>query len=204
MTMIGKARAGAVVALTAGLLSAGCASGGGELGDILGGVLGGGTAQQGQVVGEVQAVDVNDREIDFRTEDGRYGSVAYDASTRVIYEGREYRPTALERGDLVVMHVQETANGQLYTERVEVRQSVQDRGDTGQNASTLTGRVSWVDTNAGRFGLDRSNGGMVTVSLPWDATRQTVDRFRALRQGDTVRIEGQWLNDDRVEVVRFY
>ena len=198
-----QARAGVAAALAVGLLGAGCASGGGELGDILGGVLGGGGAQEGQVVAEVQAVDTNDREIDFRTEDGRYGSVAYDANTRVIYQGREYQPTALERGDLVVMHIEETGNGRLYTQHVEVRESVQDRGGTSQNASTITGRVSWVDTNAGRFGLDRDNGGVVTVSLPFDASRQTVDRFRSLRQGDQVRIEGQWLNDERVEVRRF-
>lgn len=187
--------------LTVSALVSGCSSGGGTLGDILGGVLTPGP-QGGQVVAEVQAVDTREGEIDVRTEAGETGSIGYDSRTVVVYQGRQFDVTALERGDLVVMEVQETEAGGLYTNRIEVTQSVQDR--TGEEGgSGLEGTVEWVDRDGGRFGLRRRGGSTVTVSLAWDASRATLDRFNALRQGDYVRIEGSWLNDERVELIRF-
>lgn len=193
--------AGAGTLLLASLAIAGCSSGGGTLGDILGGVLTPGP-QSGQVVAEVQSVDAQGRRIEVRTDQGGTGWVEFDSRTVVIYQGREYDPSALERGDLVRMEVRETEDGDLYTDRIEVTQSVQERtGDT--RGSTIEGTVEWIERDRGRFGLRRSGGSDVTVSLAWDAPRATLDRFNALRQGDRVRIEGQWLNDERVELVRF-
>jgi hypothetical protein len=44
---------------------------------------------------------------------------------------------------------------------------------------------------------------MVVVSLPSNAPRSVGDRFNRLREGDHVRIEGQFLNQDRFELESF-
>lgn len=187
--------------LYAGLTGCAGLGGLGSLGDILGGA----GAQQGQVRAEVQSVDQSRQLIDVVTEDNRRGAIRYDQNTEVIYRQQRYPVTALERGDLVVLQLQQTRSGEPYAGRIDVEQSVQERtGQTGTGQlQVLQGRVGQIDHNQGAFQLQTSTGGTVVVTLPYNPSRQTVDQFNRLRQGEHVTIEGTYLSSTRVELSRF-
>lgn len=223
MSMMNVAKRAAACAMV--LATTACAGGGlGGLEQVLGGVLGGGQQQQGgQIVAEVQGVDTRNQIIRVTTQQGQSGDLRYDQNTVVSYQNQRYDVTALERGDIVAVTVQQTQNGQAYVQQIVVQQSVQDRngtsnggtygGNTGttnggtygnnNNVQQFTGRVAQVDYNQGWFSL-QTNRGTVTVSLPYNPGAATSDQFRRLRQGDNVRLEGTLLANNRVELYRFY
>lgn len=210
----------AAAAFTAVALS-GCAGTNlGQLGEILGGAMGGmGGAgqQQGQVVVEVQGVDTRQQVIQVRTQDGQQGNVMFDQNTTVVYQNQQYPVTALERGDVVAMQLQQTQQGQTYVSQIVVQQSVQER--TGQTTGTnnggtygggsgtgqmqqIYGRVGQIDHNRGMFQLQTQQGTFV-VSLPYNPGNATTDYFNRLRQGDNVRLEGTVTGNGRIELYRF-
>jgi hypothetical protein len=115
--------------LAAGLvLLSGCA-GLGSIGDILGSIGGTGQQQQqqGQMQVEVQQIDTNGQRIYIRTQNGQSGYVRFDSQTQVVYRQQRYPVTALERGDIVVMQVQQISQNELYASHIDVRQSARDR-----------------------------------------------------------------------------
>ncbi len=211
MKMRSLARTFAVAATVAAL--GGCAGNQlGGLGEILGTVLGGGAGQQqgqGQLLVEVQQVDTRQQAIHVRTQDGRTGSVRYDQNTQVVYQQQQYPVTALERGDVAQLEVQQLQNNEIYVSRVLVQQSVRER--TGQQSTgmgsaagvqQISGRVGQINGQAGMFELQTA-GGTLTVSLPANSTAATVDHFRSLRTGASVTIEGSYVTAGMVELYRF-
>lgn len=191
-----------VVALT------GCAGTNlGALGDILGGMGGMGGGQQGQLVAEVQGVDTRQQVIAVRTQQGQQGNVLFDQNTLVVYQNQQYPVTALERGDVVAMQVQQTQQGSPYASRIDVQQSVQDRtgqtgGGVGGQYQQMYGRVGQIDVNRGMFQLQTQQGTYV-VEMPYNPGAANDDYFRRLRQGDTVRLEGTVIGNGRVQLYRF-
>lgn len=182
----------------------------GALGDIIGaatGVPGGaGQAQQGQISVEIRAVNTRQQTIEVATQQGQTGAVRYDANTVVVYQNQQYPITALERGDVALLTVQDV-QGTIYASRIDVQQSVQQR--TGTTTTTgsgsivqLTGRVSQVDQSNGTF-LLQTNNGNVLITLPYSPPQATLDYFRRLRNGDTVRLEATPLASGRAEIYRF-
>jgi len=122
----------------------------------------------------------------------------------VVYQQQEYPVTALERGDQVGMRIQQTQQGAAYTDYIIVTQSVQEAGGGGMGSSGLQqaeGRVGWVDANRGQFELRASRS--VVVALPYNPSSTDVNRFRQLRQGDYVRVQGRLVAQDRLELERF-
>lgn len=196
----------AALAVPISLALAGC-SGGlgglGELGDILGGAVGGGG--ETRIRAEVQDVNQNDQTISVVTTEGQSGAVRYDQNTQVIYQQQQYPVTALERGDLVVMQLQQSSSGETYVGRIEVEQSVQERGGVAgtEQRQVLQGRVGQIDQSQGAFQLQTQQGTTVVVTLPYNPPSQMLDRFRRLRQGEHVSIEGTVLSQTRVELYRF-
>lgn len=182
----------------------------GALGDILGGAMGGqGAGQNGQVVVEVQGVDTRQQVIQVRTQQGQQGNVFFDQNTTVIYQNQQYPVTALERGDVVAMQLQQTQQGQTYVSQIVVQQSVQDRGgqSTGGVSGSgqmqqLNGRVGQIDQARGMFQLQTQQGTFV-VSLPYNPGNVTTDYFNRLRTGDNVRLEGTVTGNGRIELYRF-
>ena len=74
---------------------------------------------------------------------------------------------------------------------------------SGSRIQTVDGRVERVDLQRNSFEMrDRSNE-RVIVSIPFSARRSDVDRFRALREGDNVRVEGRFLDRERFELDSF-
>ena len=156
------------------------------------------------LVGEVRQVDTRNREIELRTDAGRNWRVRYDNRTRVTYRQRDYAVMNLEPGDYIAMRTQQDRDGQLYTDQVTVRESVQDRGGRGQGRlDGVEGTVEYIDSQRGSFEIrDRSNR-LVVVTLRFNPPRTVSDRFSRMREGDHVRIEGRFINQDRFELENF-
>jgi hypothetical protein len=136
--------------------------------------------------------------------------VVYSTDARVLYRGREYPVTQLEAGDIVAMQLRQDSRGASYTDLIRVQESVQDRnqsrGETSSAATgiqTLDGRVEQVDVQRNSFEMRDQSRERVLVLLPDNALRSDVDRFRALRSGDYVRVDGRFLDRERFELDRF-
>lgn len=207
-----------LVALAAMLSATGCAQAG-ALGEILGGVMGPmgqgqgqGQGQGGQVVGEIQGIDARQGVMQIRTQNGQTGNVYFDQNTRVVYQQREYNVSALERGDVVALQVQQDQRGNAYTNYIQVQQSVQDRTGQGtqqqggtygsQGIQRFAGTVGYIDTQRGSFEL-RTQNGSAQVALPYGASAQDAQRFRSLRSGQNVTLDGQMVAQGRIDLVRF-
>jgi hypothetical protein len=200
------ARLGAAT-LMLGTLGA-CSSGGGlgGLGSVLGSVLGGGQQQGSQVSGTVVGLDTRNQQIALRQSNGQTVGIQYDQNTQVVYNNQNYSVGNLENGDQVTLRVQPLQNGGYYTDLVQVDQSVSAsrNSSTSSQVQTLYGTVRQVDQNNAQFILDTNNGSRVNVVLPTNVNRTDYNRFQNLRPGDTVRLYGIYLNNNRVELRQFY
>lgn len=193
------ARIGAAVALAAAV--AACSSMG-TVGDILGGVLGGGGSQ---VSGTVRGVNTQSQYISLQQSNGQSVDLQFDGQTRVVYQNQTYSVTALDPGDQVSARVQQLQSGGYYTDSIAVIQPVSGSGSsTGSGTvQSLQGTVRQVDYNNGVFTVDAGGNVLLTVSLPYGASATTVQRFNALRSGDYVRFQGVYLSQTRVELRQF-
>jgi Cu/Ag efflux protein CusF len=180
----------------------------------LGNVLGTGTPQASQVSGVVQGVDTRSQQIVLQQSNGQNIGLLFDSQTQVTYQNRSYSVTNLERGDRVTARITQANNGSgYYTDLVQVDQSVSGSGGTvyqsngsveGGTVQSLQGTVRQVDRRNGVFTLDVGNYNTLTVSLPYNARQDDSNRFQSLRSGDQVRFYGVFLNNNRVELRRFY
>jgi hypothetical protein len=189
------------------LLATGCGAAR-NLDEAIGAVLAPPGSTESQVSGEITNVDTRNQIIDLRTSDGRSGQVRYDNNTRVVYQQQEYNVTALERGDVVSMRLQNTNNNELYTNEILVTQSVQDRTGvpstgTSSGLQRLEGTVGVIDNTRGTFEL-RTGNYTYMVQLSYNATSSVRDRFNRMRAGDFVRVEGRWVNNSTIQIERFY
>ena len=206
MTMVKRlARSGAAILLL-GVTDA-CANSG-AIGDVLGGVLGGGQQQPqtAQAQGSIRGVDTRSQQISLQLTNGQTVALGYDNQTKVVYQNQLYAVTNLESGDQVIMRVRDLGNGGYYTDSIHVTQSVSSSGSgtTGSgNVQALQGTVRQIDRTNGLFTLDAGNV-MLTVSMPYGAARADVTRFQNLRTGENVRFYGVFLNNTRVELRQFY
>jgi hypothetical protein len=166
------------------------------------------------VVGEVQNVDTRSRQIEIRTDAGRTLNVQYDNQTKVEYRQRDYSVSNLEPGDYVAVSTQQDRDGRLYADLVTVRESVQERSGSGPQRGgssrdragrldRLEGTVENIDSRRGQFEVRGRDNRTIIVSLQYNAPRTVSDRFDRLREGDTVRIEGRFLNQERFELENF-
>jgi hypothetical protein len=165
---------------------------------------------QDEFVAEVERLNTSSREIHLRPNDSRTRVVGYSAEARVMYRGREYPVTQLEAGDIVAMRLRQDSRGNSYTDLIRVQESIQDRnqprGDgasAGRGIQTLDGRVEQLDFQRSSFEIRGQSRERVIVSLSDNARRSDVDRFRALRSGDYVRVEGRFVDRERFELENF-
>ena len=195
-----------LVSAAALLVSASACSSAGGLGSILGSVLGAGrgSQSQNQVSGYIQGVDTRNRQIGIQQSNGQTLVVAYDNQTQVVYNNQSFPVTSLENGDQVTLRVQQLQNGGYYTDVVQVDRSVSGNSTIQSgNVQLLQGTVRQVDQSSGLFVLDANNGTRVTVQLGQQLSRNDLNRFRSLRQGDFARFYGVYLNASRVELRQF-
>ena len=165
---------------------------------------------QEEIFAEIDRVDTGSRQLHLRPDNSRDRVVGYSADARAIYRGREYSISQLESGDKVSMQLKQDSRGDFYTNLIRVQESIQDRnqsrgGDAGSvsRIQTLDGRVEQLDFQRRSFEIRDQFRERVIVSLPSNAQRSDVDRFRALRDGDYVRVEGRFLDRQRFELATF-
>jgi hypothetical protein len=176
------------------------------LGNILGGVL---APQPASVGATVQTVDTRAQQIMLQQSNGQSLGVNYDSRTKVVYQNQLFAVTNLEYGDQVVARIIDQGNNTYYTDSITVTQPVNGSSTSGgsstsANVQTLQGTVRQVDRSAGWFTIDGGNGVQLTVTLPYRANTNDVNRFNNLRIGDFVRFYGVFVNNNRVELRNFY
>jgi len=165
------------------LLAAACGSSG-PFGDY-----GGSNNNQAyDIHGTVDSVDTNSRSIYLSNASGYNNSLAgtggygntvrvyYDNNTSVVYQGRNFRPEDLQRGDQVTVHV-DNSNGTLMARSMDVTYDVNSGMASGSSpypssssyptynsGSMLTGTVRSIDINRRTITVDPGYGGSyVTV-----------------------------------------
>ena len=156
------ARAGAASALI--LATVACGSTGG-IGDIFGGVLGGGG---NEVRGTIQGVNTRTHQLGITQSNGQTVTLTWDSNTRVVYGNQNYPVTALEWGDEVTARVQSNANNNNYTDLITVTKSVGgDTGSTDADVRTYEGTVRSIDRNERTYRMSSHILGNVWVSMPY-------------------------------------
>lgn len=202
MSLRNAVRGGAASLL---LLAGAACSSNSNLGDILGGVLGGGNSQ---VTGTIAGVNTRLQQITIQQSNGQNVALTYDNNTQVVYQNQNYPVTSLEYGDQVTARVSQSSNTSSghYTDLVQVNQSVSTGTGTNTNGSvqTYAGTVRDIDRTNGLFTLSTSNLGLLTVSMPYNPSQADLTRFNSLRSGDYARLYGVMLNNSRVELRQFY
>jgi hypothetical protein len=199
MSGIQRLRQGAAAALV--FVSVGACAG--NLGNVLGGVLGGGGAtQNGQLSGTIRGVDTRSQQISIQESNGQTVPVAYDNQTQVVFQNQRYSPTSLENGDRVTARVQANGNS-YYTDYVQVDQSISSVGGSSSNVQLLQGTVRQVDRRNGLFTVDINNSGTLTVTLPNNLNTNDVNRFNNLRSGQFISFYGTYLSNSQIQLRQF-
>lgn len=194
------ARGGAAALL---LFAAAACSTNSQLGDILGGVLGGNS----EVSGQVNAINTRYQTISITQSNGQNVTLNYDNNTRVVYQNQSYPVTNLEYGDNVTARVSSGNNSNgYYTDVIQVNQSVSNNGTGGVygNVQQFEGTVRNLDRTNGVFSLTGTNYGSVTVTMPYNPRSTDLSKFNNLRNGDYVRFYGVLVNNNRIELRNFY
>ena len=110
-----------ILTVSGALLTVGACNGG--LGNILGGVLGGGTQQptSGQLQGIERGVDARNQQINVQDNgSGQSYWVQYDNRTQVVYRNQAYPATAIRQGDNVTARVQSNGNNAYYSDYIQI------------------------------------------------------------------------------------
>ncbi|HMB52974.1 MAG TPA: DUF5666 domain-containing protein [Thermoanaerobaculia bacterium] len=172
------------------------------------------------LTGEVERIDVRDREIEIDTGRERV-TFSYRTDTAVYYQGERYEVANLETGDVVRTRVERDYRGDWVTDSITVERSRQERGvgddpfeddpyegddrydDDPRDLVRYAGTVQEVDSRRGEFVLRTERYGLKTIVMPYNAPRADRDAFDRLRRGDRVEIEVDPIEDDRAELLRF-
>jgi hypothetical protein len=156
----------------------------------------------GQLHGEVRSVDTRRERITVRDTRGRNQRVLYDRRTRVVDGNRQYHPSSLRRGDRVVVQARQAGRNDLYATTIRVdNRHRQGSAAPGQRV-VLDGTVGRIHRQGSFEVRDRSRG-TVVVYLGRNARRSDIDRYYRLRSGDRVRVDGQYVARNAVELTRF-
>jgi hypothetical protein len=163
---------------------------------------------ENDIGGEVERVDLAARRIYLRPDRGDSRIVAFSADAQVLYRGREYPVTRLESGDVVAMQMRRDSRGDSYTDLIRLQESIRDQSrseppDAVPRIQALSGRVEGVDFRQNSFDLNDQPGKPLLVVLSENARDSDRERFRSLRSGDHVRIEGKFTGPDRFELLSF-
>jgi hypothetical protein len=153
-----------------------------------------------QVTATVNGIDHGLREIYLRAASDQHYVVNYTADTRVLADGREYGARGLKLGDRVRVALREGDDKRLYAEEIRV-DSAAAPGPIG--VSAVEGTVESILPERGVLELRVLSGDLLTIYVPESANEATRSRFRRIRVGDYVRLEGERLGEHRLELLAF-
>ena len=164
----------------------------------------------GEIAADVTEVNRSRQELYLVTDTGQRQVVPFDYKlSRVIYHGREYPFEYLEAGDRVAYVP--TPRGRSFIDVIRIQEPVQARSGARFARSNpppprtdiVEGTVDRVDSNLGVFDVTPRNGRRITVSVPYNARQSDVESFRTLRRGDVVRIEGEFVSPETLQLLAF-
>jgi hypothetical protein len=161
------------------------------------------------VVGLVERVDLDARQLYVRPNSGPRRVVVYSRDAQVFYRGRVYPVTRLVPGDVVAMQIKPDTRGEPYVDLIRIQEeTVSDRGrredlTTARRIERLAGTVESINRRNDSFELNNRPGQIVSVDLSEYVRDSDKERFRTLRTGDRVRIEGKYVGSDRFEMLSF-
>jgi len=168
------------------------------------------TIEEGQddLVGAVERVDLSTRRLYLRPNRSDRRVVALSADAQVLDRGREYPVARLKPGDIVAMQIKRDSRGDPYADLLRIQQNSssqnwRDAPGAAPRIETLAGRVESVNRRDDSFELDDRAGAPVSVRLSEYVRESDRERFRTLRAGVRVRIEGQFTTRDRFEMLSF-
>ena len=127
---------------------------------------------------------------------------------KVLDRGREYPMERLKPGDVVAMQMKRDSRGDWYADLIRIQGVAGSRNEgdvvsSGPRIQTLAGQVQSVNRRDNSFSLDHRPGQVVLVLLSQYVRESDKDRFRTLRAGDYVRLEGKFTERDRFELLSF-
>lgn len=149
------------------------------------------------VTATVNGIDRKLREIYLRTANNQHYAVNYTTGTRVI-NGRGVGVNDLRTGDQVRVEIREGTGGRLFADEISLEGA--GRADA---IRTVEGTVERIVPERGFLELRAAGGALITVYVPEGSSAETRNRFQRIRVGETVRVEGEWLGEDRVELLAF-
>lgn len=155
--------------------------------------------------GIVQRSDPRYSSIMVETGDRRQVSFYYDARTRTQFRNRDYRPQEIQTGDYINVRTRDGNKENPTADVINVISRARDGAGSnrGERLDRLDGRVEYVDTRRGTFEIRSQNNRLIVVNMPYNPPRAISDRFNRLRDGDYVRLEGRFVNQDRFELESF-
>jgi translation initiation factor IF-1 len=151
------------------------------------------------ITATVNGIDPQLREVYLRTSNNQHYVVNYTNDTPVSNHGRESAIADIRVGDQVRVDVREE-RGRLYANRI----ALESTGAPGASGiRTVEGTVERVLPERGFLELRTLNGELITVYVPESSTAAVKNRFNRIREGDHVRLEGERLSEDRLELLAF-
>jgi len=169
-----------LAALLAAAVLTGCGSTG--VGDVLGGGRGSDNStynRSGSVQGTVASVNTRDRYVVVDVEDSRYNlrngngnqmTLYYDDRTDVEYQGKNYQPEDLERGDRIRVEVDESGS-RMLAQQIEVLYDA----TSGSSSGTLGTYDSRDDSRNGDYGDYRNASNVRGTVRNVDTRDRTVE-----------------------------
>ena len=151
------------------------------------------------ITGNIHGIDEQLRELYLRTPGNQHYVVNYTNETRVTDRRREVAIGGLRVGDQVRVDVREEGR-RIYAREISL-ESPAAPGASG--IRTVEGTVERIVPERGLLELRLLNGDLIAVYVPESSSNATRSRFERIREGDHVRIEGERLSENRMELVAF-
>jgi hypothetical protein len=161
------------------------------------------------VVGLIERVDLDARQLHVRPNNAPRRVVVYSRDAQVFYRGRVYPATRLVPGDVVAMQIKADRRGEPYVDLIRIQEeTVSDRGrredfTAARRIERLAGTVENINRRDDSFELNNRPGQIVSVLLSENVRDSDRERFQTLRSGDRVRIEGKYVDAERFEMLSF-
>lgn len=154
------------------------------------------------ITATVNGVDPKLEEIYLRARGNQHYVVNYTQDIRVSDRGRSFPVGDLRIGDQVRVDLRENTGRRLYADHIRL-ESTGDATNSTFGVRTVEGTVERIIPERGFLELRVLNGGLLTVYVPESTSASTRDRFNRIRVGDQVRLEGERLSEDRLELLAF-
>jgi len=156
------------------------------------------------LIGDVVSHDNRTNLFELQTNGGRKWTLGYHQTTEWRTRGKVTGSFFLNPGDYVAVTPRRDSQGRIWADVIDLRQNRQERnaGAIG-GLERFEGMVEYLDRGRGLFEVRNAQNRLVIVTLPFNPKQGVNDRFTRLRVGEPIRIEGRFLNNDRLELENF-